>query len=196
MTGREVFERAIALIDEISPETGVVDVDTTDDYLARTPYLLSLLQIELIPYLKTRQKHIIQSDGGQKSWIKEDLPDNVYAINDVTIDKGSIYYHEPTYREERNGNVIEFYYHGSFNGQITITYTPIPKKVTDLDEELEIDDVTANLMSYGLAEAFINVEQNEFLQRIFKLKYDEQKMVALRPTPQGTVRIKDVYGGI
>ena len=44
MTGREVYERAIALVDEINPETGKVDAETTADYLARTPFLLSLLQ--------------------------------------------------------------------------------------------------------------------------------------------------------
>ena len=38
-------------------------------------------------------------------------------------------------------------------------------------------------MAYGLAEAFINVEQNDFLQRIFKQKYDEQKSVALANKP-------------
>jgi hypothetical protein len=65
-----------------------------------------------------------------------------------------------------------------------------------LDVELTIDDMTANLMAYGLAEAFINVEQNDFLQRIFKQKYDEQKSVALANKPVGMVKIVDVYGGV
>jgi hypothetical protein len=47
-----------------------------------------------------------------------------------------------------------------------------------------------------LAEAFINVEQNDFLQRIFKQKYDEQKSVALANKPVGMVKIVDVYGGV
>jgi hypothetical protein len=193
-TGREIYERAIALVDEIDPETGAVSADTTEDYLARTPFLLSTLQTELMPYSMTRKKHEIVCVGGSTGWLKEDLPNDVLSVDDVITDGD--YTKNPVWKTERNGNITEFYYDASFEGTIRISYIPVPAPVTDLDAELTIDDVTANFMAYGLAEAFINVEQNDFLQKIFKQKYDEQKMVALSNKPKGMVKIVDVYGGI
>jgi len=196
MTGREVYERAIALVDEINPETGKVDVETTADYLARTPFLLSLLQTELIPYMKTTKKHTITCVASGDGWVKEDLPSDLHSIADVVIEANNGYYKDPVWKTEQNGNLTEFYYDKSFTGTIRVLYKPVPAPVTDLDVVLTVDDSTANLMVYGLAEAFINVEQNDFLQRIFKQKYDEQKAVALSPKPAGMVKIIDVYGGI
>lgn len=196
MTGREVYERAIALVDEINPETGGVDVDTTTDYLARTPFLLSLLQTELIPYMKTTKKHTIACVASGEGWVKEDLPSDLHSITDVVVEANDGYYKDPVWKTEQNGNLTEFYYHASFTGTIRVLYKPVPAPVTSLDDVLTVDDSTANLMAYGLAEAFINVEQNDFLQRIFKQKYDEQKAAALSPKPSGMVKIIDVYGGI
>ncbi len=194
-TGREIYERAIALVDEINEDTGEVDVDTTMDYLARAPYLLTMLQTELMPLSNTRNKFVIEADGDGKGWVKADLPIDVMEIEDVIIERES-YLHDPSWKSEKNGNITEFYYHSSVKGEIRISYVPIPVPVTDLDEDLTIDDTTANMMAYGLAEAFINVEQNDFLQAIFKRKYDEQKAMLLANKPRGFTRIVDVYGGI
>lgn len=196
MTGRQVYERAIALVDEINPETGKVDAETTADYLARTPFLLSLLQTELIPYMKTTKKHTIACVASGEGWVKEDLPSDLHSITDVVVDANDGYYKDPVWKTEQNGNLTEFYYDKAFTGTIRVLYKPVPTPVTSLDDVLTIDDSTANLMAYGLAEAFINVEQNDFLQRIFKQKYDEQKSAALSPKPSGMVKIIDVYGGI
>jgi len=196
MTGREVYERAIALVDEINPETGKVDAETTADYLARTPFLLSLLQTELIPYMKTTKKHTITCVASGEGWLKENLPSDLHSITDVVIEANDGYYKDPVWKAEQNGNVTEFYYDKSFTGTIRVIYKPVPTPVTDLDVALTVDDSTANLMAYGLAEAFINVEQNDFLQRIFKQKYDEQKAATLFQKPSGMVKIIDVYGGI
>lgn len=195
-TGREIYERAIALVDEINQETGEVDADTTGDYLARAPYLMTILQTELMPYSRTRKKHEIICTGGSYGWTKANLPNDVLSIEDVVAESNYRYYKDPVWKAEQNGNTIDFYYDSSFVGTLRIIYVPVPAPVTDLDAELTIDDITANLMAYGLAEAFINVEQNDFLQKIFKQKYDEQKMVALSNKPKGMVKIIDVYGGI
>lgn len=195
-TGRDIYERAIALVDEINQETGRVDEDTTEDYLARTPYLLTILQTELMPLSKTRKRIVINADGTGAGWLKIDLPGDVHSVDNVIIESDSKYINDPAWKAERVGNVIEFYYRASIKGEIRVIYVPIPSPVTDLSAGLDIDDVTANLMAYGLAEAFINVEQNDFLQAIFKRKYDEQKANALKRTPAGMVKIVDVYGGV
>ena len=195
-TGREIYERAIALVDEINQETGAVDADTTGDYLARAPYLITILQTELMPYSRTRKQTEITCTGGNIGWTKADLPTDVLSIEDVVAESNYLYYKDPVWKAEQDGNTIDFYYDSSFVGTLRIIYLPVPTPVTNLDVELTIDDMTANLMAYGLAEAFINVEQNDFLQRIFKQKYDEQKSVALANKPVGMVKIVDVYGGV
>jgi len=124
------------------------------------------------------------------------LPTDVLSIEDVVAESDYLYYKDPVWKAEQDGNTLDFYYDSSFVGKLRIIYLPVPAPVTNLDVELTIDDMTANLMAYGLAEAFINVEQNDFLQRIFKQKYDEQKSVALANKPVGMVKIVDVYGGV
>lgn len=195
-TGREIYERAIALVDEINPSTGEVNIDTTDDYLARAPLLLTLLQTELIQYSKTVKRYEIDCVPSGDGWVSASLPVDLHSITDVTIEASDRHYKDPTWRTEQNGNITEFYYDAGFDGKIKVFYKPIPVPVTNLDNELTVDDSTANLMAYGLAEAFINVEQNDFLQKIFKQKYDEQKAIAMKPEPMGMVKIIDVYGGI
>lgn len=195
-TGRQIYERAIALVDEINPDTGAVNSDTTNDYLARTPLLLTLLQTELIQYSKTVKRYEIDCVSSGDGWVFAELPADLHSISDVTIETNGRHFKDPTWRTEQNGNITEFYYDACFDGKIKIFYKPVPAPVTDLDAILTIDDATANLMAYGLAEAFINVEQNDFLQRIFKRKYDEQKSDALANKPVGMVKIVDVYGGV
>lgn len=47
MTGKNVFAIAMAMIDEML-STGELDAETTDEYKAKAPYILTLLQNEIV----------------------------------------------------------------------------------------------------------------------------------------------------
>ena len=58
-TAQVLYNRALAILDEINADTGIPDTDTTEDYLARAPYLISTIQTELLPYARTVEKYEI-----------------------------------------------------------------------------------------------------------------------------------------
>lgn len=304
-TARQIYEKAIALIDEINAETGQVNPDTTTDYLARTPYLINLLQTELLPYSKTFAKYEISNtpldnmlsvtgfetfehtdedyefeatSGGCKAyhletdgigtiyiedytsswntlatisatdsdgftqyrglvtptsgasktrirfsgsyfyrmrnialfnyafssalkipnyayWVRADLPNDLSYIEDVIAQGDTSYDKDPTWKIEELGNTKELYYCYDFEGVLKVIYKAIPTPITSMDDTLDIDDSTANMMAYGLAEAFVDVEMNDFLQKIFSNKYEEQKATAMARKPKGLEKIVDFYGG-
>lgn len=304
-TARQIYEKAIALIDEINAETGQVNPDTTTDYLARTPYLINILQMELLPYSKTFSKFEISNtpldnmlsdtgygtyehtdedyefeatSGGCKAyyfetdgegtvyiedytttwntlatisatdsdgftsyrglvtptsgasktrirfsgdyfyrmqnialfdyafssalkvpmysyWVKADLPSDLSYIEDVIAQGNLIYGKDPVWQIEEIGNTKELYYRYDFEGVLKVIYKAIPALIDDIDDTLDIDDYTANIMAYGLAESFVNVEMNDFLQKIFSNKYEEQKATAMARKPKGLENIVDFYGG-
>lgn len=304
-TARQIYEKAIALIDEINAETGQVNPDTTTDYLARTPYLINLLQTELLPYSKTFAKYEISNtpldnmlsvtgfetfehtdedyafeatSGGCKAyhfetdgigtvyiedyttswntlvtisatdsdgftsyrglvtptvgasktrirfggsyfyrmrnialfsyafssalkipnyafWVRADLPSDLSYIEDVIAQGDTSYDKDPTWKIEELGNTKELYYCYDFDGVLKVIYKAIPTPITSVDDTLDIDDSTANMMAYGLAEAFVDVEMNDFLQRIFSNKFEEQKSTLMARKPKGLEKIVDFYGG-
>ena len=59
-TARQVFNLAIALMDEMNENTGATDTTDTKEYKLRTPNILSVLCGELYPYSDT---YILNTDG-------------------------------------------------------------------------------------------------------------------------------------
>ena len=59
-TARQVFNLAIALMDEMNENTGATDTTDTKEYKLRTPNILSVLCGELYPYSDT---YTLDTDG-------------------------------------------------------------------------------------------------------------------------------------
>ena len=59
-TARQVFNLAIALMDEMNENTGATDTTDTKEYKLRTPNILSVLCGELYPYSDT---YTLNTDG-------------------------------------------------------------------------------------------------------------------------------------
>lgn len=59
-TARQVFDLAIALMDEMNENTGATDTTDTKEYKLRTPNILNVLRGELYPYSDTYEN---SSDG-------------------------------------------------------------------------------------------------------------------------------------
>jgi hypothetical protein len=129
-------------------------------------------------------------------WVKVDLPDELSYIEDVVVQGDDFYHKEPIWKIEETGNLKELFYSYDFMGVLKVIYKAIPTQISSIDDTVDVDDYTANIMAYGLAEAFVNVEMNDFLQGIFSNKYSEQKATAMSRKPIGMEKIADFYGGI
>jgi hypothetical protein len=188
MTANDIYEAAIALIDEINPDTGLVSVDTTDDYKARAPYLIDILQKELAKTSKYEKLYEFEYTPSDKEWVKIDLPSDFDTISKITIDGNPS--QRISYQLENKSIYIKYSDAATFN----ILYNAIPPTVTSLDDELVLTDLSA--MPYGLAKKFVEVEQNDFLVGIFSKEYDRQRIISAAKSPASIEKMINVYGGI
>lgn len=96
-------------------------------------------------------KYLYQSDKvpTYTPWVPYDLPDDFQTI-DMVVEEFPVaqYSQAAAYKLE---NYRDFYYNINFDGRIRITYKPIPPTVTSIDDELFIDDITAQGLVYDLA---------------------------------------------
>ena len=195
-TARDVYNNAIALIDEISPDTGLVDVNTTAEFEARAPYLIDLLQKEVARigrYTKTSDVVITAStDDPTLAYVSVTMPADLdYLEKAVVLDPPNPYARLVLMVENNALYVARF-----FGGTIRLTYRAIPTTVDSLDDTLSVDGVSQVAMAYGLARLLVAVEGNDYLVSFLANEYERQKMLIARAKPASFERIVDYYGGI
>lgn len=193
-TARDVYNRAIALIDEISSETGSVDVSTTDDYEARSPFLIDLLQKEVArvgKYKKVADIAVTAStDDPTSAYVTVTMPIDIdYIEKAVILDPPNNYYPQPTMVENKN-----VYVPTTFDGTIRLTYFAVPADITSLEDTLVVDHLSQVAMAYGLARAFVLPEGNSEMTSYLTREYDEKKALVGRLKPVSFERVRDVYG--
>lgn len=136
-------------------------------------------------------------DYGEK--VKVTMPSTCHSIKDVVFkyDKDG-YALSPHYEVERTGNLWEILFDRDFEGEVLVTYVPNPTKIStaDLSESLTVDDYSADIMAYMLAEAFMNVEQNDYLAGLFKNKYQSLIATSSYSKPKPVVKIINKYGTV
>ena len=76
MTAQSIYNITMALMDEMKND-GTVDINSTKDYLARTPGILSILQTEIIYELRKVGADISFSDEIKNINTEMDLEDEV-----------------------------------------------------------------------------------------------------------------------
>ena len=81
----------------------------------------------------------------------------------------------------------------SYDGIIRIKYIPVPTKITDLSQTIDVDDITCISGSYYLAEHFAMADMNDELARRCKEKFRELKIDSMVKTPLQPSEIKDIY---
>ena len=79
-TARQVFNLAIALMDEMNENTGATDTTDTKEYKLRTPNILNVLRGELYPYSDTYET---ESDGSRPVCAVIESIDDTIDIDDV-----------------------------------------------------------------------------------------------------------------
>lgn len=125
------------------------------------------------------------------------MPTDCHSIKDVIFKsyKGN-YSVSPEYEVERKGNRTEILFNREFEGEVLITYVPNPEEITSMTDDITIDEFSGNIISYMLAEAFMNVEQNDYLAGLFKNKYQLLIAESQIKKPKPVVRIINKYGSV
>ena len=194
-TARDVYNKAIALIDEISSETGTVDVSTTGDYESRAPYLIDILQKEVArigKYRKTVDVTVTASGSDPTAaYVSVTLPSDIdYIEKVVVLDPPRNYYRQATMIEQD-----KIYVPTTFSGVLRVTYAPIPAEIDSLEDTLVVDHLSEVAITYGLAKALVLPEGNSELVSYLSREYDEKKALISRIKPVSFERVRDVYGG-
>jgi hypothetical protein len=129
------------------------------------------------------------------AYVKITLPTDTKYIESVKLEyENKQYSNDDMYKIERNGNLQYLYVAYEFEGKIRVEYKPIPTAITSLTDNLQIDDMTADLIAYKLASTFMLSEQNIDACDRLKNDYDNLKREANRKQPIGATEIVDYYG--
>jgi 3-isopropylmalate dehydratase small subunit len=126
-----------------------------------------------------------------KPWYKVEMPADFKNRSQVVNEYPNWQYEEDTYRKWENGK--ELYVNFAYEGIIRINYTPIPVKITDLAQTLEVDEVDAISGAYYLAEHFAMADQNDELAGRCRQKFAELKAESSQKTALSPQQIVDVY---
>lgn len=127
-------------------------------------------------------------------FVKVSLPSTVSVIKQVILEyPNGQYASDEAYKIERDGNLQYLYVDYNFTGKIRVQYKPIPTTITALTDILQIDDISANLISYRLAGAFMRSEQNFDAYNSIMNDYETMKAQARIKQPVGTTKIIDYY---
>lgn len=127
-----------------------------------------------------------------KPWYKVQMPSDFKSRSQIISEYPSWQYQEGSSSVKWEG-ANELYVMFSYDGIIRIKYIPVPTKITDLSQTIEVDDITATSGAYYLAEHFAMADMNDELARRCKEKFRELKIDSMVKTPLQPAEIKDVY---
>ena len=127
-----------------------------------------------------------------KPWVKITMPDDFKSRSQIIDEYQSWQYEESTNHKWEGRN--ELYVLFSYEWLIRIKYIPVPAKITDLTQTIEVDDITAMSGAYYLAEHFAIADQNDTLAQKCRDKFRELKIDSMVKMPLTPTDIKDVYG--
>jgi len=127
-----------------------------------------------------------------KPWYKVQMPSDFKSRSQIISEHPSWQYQEGSSSVKWEG-ANELYVMFSYDGIIRIKYIPVPTKITDLSQTIEVDDITATSGAYYLAEHFAMADMNDELARRCKEKFRELKIDSMVKTPLQPSEIKDIY---
>lgn len=127
-----------------------------------------------------------------KPWYKVQMPSDFKSRSQIISEHPSWQYQEGSSSVKWEG-ANELYVMFSYDGIIRIKYIPVPTKITDLSQTIEVDDISAVSGAYYLAEHFAMADMNDELARRCKEKFRELKIDSMVKTPLQPSEIKDIY---
>ncbi len=125
-------------------------------------------------------------------WIKVTMPGDFKSRTQMINEYPMWQYDESNNHRWEGKN--ELYVLFSYEGVVRIKYIPVPVEITTLDQELEVDDITAMSGAYYLAEHFFRADMNDTAAEQCRQKFDRLKIDTMIKQPLSPSEIKDVYG--
>lgn len=191
-TVNDLYEKSLALYDEIS-KNGTVNASKTADYKARTPFLSDILQKELWETADYTKIHEIEYDK-LDDLLKVTLPTDFKSIKKIVLnDEQNDYVIYNGYKLEKDGNSNYLYVKANESCTFRVQYKPYPITITSINDNIQIDGITSLGIVYGLCRYFAMSEQNDFVERICNIKFNEIKSNKVK-IPAEITEIIDVYG--
>ena len=175
MTVNDVFEHTMSLIDE-RLDSGLVDATSTAIFKKNTPYLLTILQNEVIQdsdYTKTETITVSSAVDTTGDYISHTMPtDFKNETQIISIETGESYQRATDFKWENSNTLL---IPDTFVGTIKVIYTPIPDALTSVSDTLVVDDIICTtVLTYGLASRLLTNE-NKALASYFNDLYTEAK---------------------
>lgn len=125
-----------------------------------------------------------------RAWFKVDMPADFKNVDQIITEEPS-YNVNATYKFEKNRFLYVNYY---FEGNIRINYKPIPATLTDIEDTIALDEITAQAIAYYVAARLAPFENKELVQ-FFETKYQEMKFENSNDVAEAQEEIVDAYGG-
>jgi hypothetical protein len=127
-----------------------------------------------------------------RPWIKYDMPSD-FRITDAVIEEfpERQYQRSANYKWEGFKELWVNYY---YIGTIRVVYKPVPTTITAKTDTLQVDDVTANAITYYVGAKLAAHDYPE-LTNFFEQKYNEIVLKSVIRNPASEETIVDVYGG-
>lgn len=144
-----------------------------------------------------------------RPWVKKTMPTDFKSVDQIVseyVDYSNNvigqYTKDASYKWEGRNNLYIDYY---FDGNIRITYQPVPSLLTfsgtgdssaDLNQTLLVDDITARtILPYGLA-AHLLLTENSASAAFFNQRFEELKFAGTRQQAASAEQIFNMYGGV
>lgn len=192
MTAQGIYDHTMSLIDE-RLDSGVIDPTTTAVFAKNAPFLLTILQDEVLldsnltkTYTITKST-VTDTDGNYKDYA---MPNDFYKadqIVEIQTDGNYSFVSDFIWGDHATLLVPD-----SFTGTISVIYKPIPTAITSLSDTMVVDDIISrSVISYGLASLLLTNE-NRALANYFGQKYEEARSRIRNKNTAFGQSIKDV----
>lgn len=183
MLQQDVFNLAMPLIDE-TPVNGVFDIDNTEEYTAKAPFILTIIQSELCK-VAPLYKNLTITASGTEGYVAVTMPSDymaIYKLLDSDLENFDDF-------KIVNKTIYVPY---DFSG--TLVYRYIPAMVEVLTEECPFDDITASTaIPHYLASRLIAIEKPDLSRDLF-IKAEDYKRNIKTQQPASISKRKDKYG--
>lgn len=189
MIAQDTYNIAMSLIDE-RLENGVIDPTSTATYEKNAPFIINLLQADLVDKLINKTHSITKAIT--ETYESYTMPTDFYSASQVIEIEAGNYNWADNFKWE-NDNILIV--PSDFVGTIKVIYRPIPTLVNALADTLTVDPITARTtLAYGLASRLLTNE-NRAMANYFNDLYEESKL-KFRKSVAFSSKIKDYYDGL
>lgn len=125
-----------------------------------------------------------------RPWVKLEMPTDFMNISRIVKESGNDYIIFGDYQWRNQKDLFVTY---DFEGEIIVSYKPIPADLTADTDVLEIDDITADALAY-YATAKIAPSEQPDLTNFMHEEYLRLKQMSYKRIPSGFEEIQDTTG--